>query len=249
MQVFTIQANLSAAPQVDPVVLVHGVLHDHRVWLPIFNTLAAEGAPVVALDLPGHSTSTGDAPASVDAAARSVLAQLQYMGLQRFTLVGHSWGSLIALRAAAIAPEQVGHLVLVGTAFPMRVAPALLEMAENQPEEAIALVNRYSHATGPQQQASDWMHSVHQSNPKAAVTGFRACDQYATGLEDMAASHCPVHFVVGDMDKMTPQKAAQSLIEAAGARATVHQAHQAGHSLMLEAPDTVLTAIHACLAD
>ena len=42
-------------------------------------------------------------------------------------LVGHSWGSLIALEAAARLKERVTHLALVGTAFPMKVSPALLD--------------------------------------------------------------------------------------------------------------------------
>ena len=42
-------------------------------------------------------------------------------------LVGHSFGSLIALEAAATAPERVSHLALVGTAYPMKVSPALLD--------------------------------------------------------------------------------------------------------------------------
>jgi pimeloyl-ACP methyl ester carboxylesterase len=53
--------------------------------------------------------------------------------VQQAALVGHSWGSLIALEAAARAPDRVSHLVLVGTAFPMKVSPALLEASLNDP--------------------------------------------------------------------------------------------------------------------
>jgi pimeloyl-ACP methyl ester carboxylesterase len=37
-------------------------------------------------------------------------------------LVGHSMGSLIALEAAAGRPERIGRLVMVGTAYPMKVS-------------------------------------------------------------------------------------------------------------------------------
>jgi pimeloyl-ACP methyl ester carboxylesterase len=42
-------------------------------------------------------------------------------------LVGHSWGSLIALETAARLKDRITHLALVGTAFPMKVSPALIE--------------------------------------------------------------------------------------------------------------------------
>ena len=79
-----------------------------------------------------------------------VLADLALMdaaGLVKVALIGHSFGSLIALETAARAPDRVSHLVLVGTAFPMRVAPALLDASQNDPEKAIAMVNMFSHST------------------------------------------------------------------------------------------------------
>jgi hypothetical protein len=64
-----------------------------------------------------------DAPASVEARRGLHLALLDAAGVQRAALVGHSWGSLIALEAAARLKERISHLVLVGTAFPMKVRP------------------------------------------------------------------------------------------------------------------------------
>jgi pimeloyl-ACP methyl ester carboxylesterase len=75
--------------------------------------------------------------------------------------------------------------------------------------------------------------------------GFNACNSYATGLEDMARVNCPVTFVLGSADQMTPPKAARSLISAAG-KSQVFTL-PAGHSLMTEAPDGVLRAIQAAV--
>jgi pimeloyl-ACP methyl ester carboxylesterase len=38
--------------------------------------------------------------------------------LQQAALIGHSWGSLIAMETAARLGDRISHLVLVGTAFP-----------------------------------------------------------------------------------------------------------------------------------
>src|SRR5690606_12779689 len=100
------------------VVFIHGVLNDHSVWILQSRYLANHGFNVLAVDLPGHCRSAGDAPETVEQAADFVAALLDAAGVQRAALVGHSWGSLIALEAAARLGERVTHLALVGTAFP-----------------------------------------------------------------------------------------------------------------------------------
>ena len=62
----------------------------------------------------------------------------------------------------------------------------------------------------------------------------------------MAAVHCPTLFVIGRHDQMTPPKAARAL--AAHARNATLAEVEAGHALMLEAPDAVLFALRDFLA-
>jgi pimeloyl-ACP methyl ester carboxylesterase len=162
---------------------------------------------------------------------------------------------LIALQAAAQAPDRVSHLVLVGTAFPMRVSPALLDGSVNAPMKAIDMVNTFSHsmmapppsALGP----GTWvpggskalMRRVLASNTQANVffIGFKACDSYADGETAIAKVQCPTLFILGQQDQMTPPKAAQSLINQAAHAQVVKL--KAGHSLMTEAPEAVLHAL------
>ncbi|HEX3141799.1 MAG TPA: alpha/beta hydrolase, partial [Rhizobacter sp.] len=115
------------------MVFIHGAMHDHSVWALQTRALAHHGHAVLAVDLPGHGRSAGPAPASVEAAAQWIVDLLDSAGVQRAALVGHSMGSLIALEAAARAPDRVAGLVLVGTAVPMKVSPALLTAARDDP--------------------------------------------------------------------------------------------------------------------
>src|SRR3990170_547843 len=101
------------------VVFIHGVLNDHSVWILQSRYLAHHGWNVLAVDLPGHCRSEGEPPASVEEAAGFIAALLDAAGVARAALIGHSWGSLIALEAAAQLKQRVSHLVLVGTAYPM----------------------------------------------------------------------------------------------------------------------------------
>jgi pimeloyl-ACP methyl ester carboxylesterase len=243
-------------PTQPTVVFIHGVLNDHSVWILQSRYLAHHGWNVLAIDLPGQGKSGGEPPASVEDASTAIVAVLDAVGIQKAALVGHSLGSLIALETAARAPERVSHLVLVGTAFPMRVSPALLESSVSSPFKAIDMVNTFSHSTlAPPPSAlgpGTWLYGgsralmrrVLASNTQVNVfyTGFKACDSYAGGEAAMQKVQCPTLFVLGSADQMTPPKAAQSLIGQARNARVVHL--PAGHSLMTEAPDGVLQALN-----
>lgn len=236
-------------------VFIHGVLNDHSVWIMQSRHLAYNGWNVLAIDLPGHGKSGGKVLETVEAAADFIIDLLDAAGVPQAVLIGHSFGSLIALEATARAPDKVQRLALLGTAFPMKVAPALLQASVDAPEQAIAMVNQFSHSTlcppptalGP----GTWLYGASRalmrrvlaSNPDTNVfyTGFKACDSYAGGEQAMAAVRCPTLFVIGRDDRMTPPKSARALARHAQDATLVEVA--GGHAMMLEAPDPVLLAL------
>src|SRR4051812_17647935 len=126
------------------VVFVHGALNDHSVWTLLARWFAHHGHGVLALDLPGHGASAGPPLASVEGIADWLLKVLDAAGVQQAALAGHSMGSLIALEAAARAPARATRLVMVATAYPMKVSDALMATARETPLLAIDRVNAYS---------------------------------------------------------------------------------------------------------
>ena len=241
-------------------IFIHGVLNDHSVWILQTRSLAHHGWNVLAVDLPGHCRSQGQPCASVEATADFVIALMDAAGLERAALVGHSLGSLVALEAAARAPGRVSHLVLVGTAFPMAVSPALLASSLDEPMKALEMVNIFSRATlAPPPSAlgpGTWVYGasmalgrrVLASNTEVNLfhTGFKACNDYTRGIEAMRQVTCPVLFVLGSTDQMTPPKAAQALIKAAHDARVAHL--PCGHHQMTEAPEPMLAALSDFLA-
>jgi len=246
-------------PAKPTVVFIHGVLNDHSVWILQSRYMANHGWNVLAVDLPGHCRSAGEAPETVEQAAEFTAALLDAAGVRRAALVGHSWGSLIALEAAARLKERVSHLVLVGTAFPMKVSKVLLEASLNEPEKGIAMINVFMRSTlaappsalGPGTWVLGASTALHRrvlaSNKKVNVfhRGFKACDSYANGENAVAQMACPVLFVLGEQDQMTQPKTARGLI--AKARATGKSVQvvnlPVGHHQMSETPDATLFAI------
>ena len=250
-------------PAQPTVVFIHGVVNDHSVWILQSRYLAHHGWNVLALDLPGHCRSAGDAPSSVEEAAEFIGGVLDAVGVQRAALVGHSWGSLIAMEAAARLKDRISHLVLVGTASPMKVSPQLLELSHKTPRKALEMVNVFSRATlaappsalGP----GTWVYGANMalgqrvinSNPKVNVfhRGFVACDSYRGGEAAMAQITCPVLFINGAQDQMTPPRAAQPLIQAArehGKTVSVVTVPM-GHHQMNESPEETLQALRRFL--
>jgi pimeloyl-ACP methyl ester carboxylesterase len=241
------------------VVFLHGVLNDHSVWVLQTRHFAHHGWNVLAPDLPGHCRSRGEPPRSVEDAADFVLALLEAAGVRQAALVGHSFGSLAAMEAAARAPDRITHLAMVGTAYPMKVSAALLDASLNDPMKAIEMDNVFSHSTlapppsglGP----GTWIYGVSRalkrrvlaSNSKVNLfhRGFTACDTYTGGEEAMVKVQCPVLFVLGKRDSMTPPKAAQALQAKARDGRTVLV--DGGHQMMAEAPDEVLFALREFL--
>lgn len=241
------------------VVFIHGVLNDHSVWALQSRYMANHGYNVLAVDLPGHCRSAGEPPSTVEEAADFVAGLLDAAGVTQAALVGHSWGSLITLEAASRLKERITHLVLVGTAFPMKVSPVLIETSLKDPMSALNMINVFSRSTlaappsalGP----GTWVFGASMALGKRVLAsntavnlfhrGFVACDRYANGEAAMEALTCPVLFVLGAQDQMTAAKAAQPLIAKAKASGKAVQVLSlaVGHHQMNETPDQTLFAI------
>jgi pimeloyl-ACP methyl ester carboxylesterase len=246
-------------PALPCLLFVHGALHDHSCWNLLARWAAHHGHAVLAPDLPGHGRSAGPPLADVEAIAAWVLALLDAAGVRQAALVGHSMGSLAALEAAGQAPERVRRLVMLGTAYPMRVSESLLATALADPLRAIEMVNAWSHGSlaskpsfpGP----GMWLHGSNRALMRRMQAGcaetnlfhheFSVCDRYRGGEAAASRVACPVHFVLARGDQMTMPKAARAL--AAALQAQVHEV-AGGHNMMAEQPEPVLAALRAALA-
>ncbi len=236
-------------------VFIHGAQNDHSVWALQTRYFAHHGFSVLAVDLPGHGRSGGPALRSVEAMADWLNALLDAAGVTKAILIGHSMGSLIALEAAARLSARIAAVALVGTAYPMKVSPLLLDTARDREPVAIDMVNIWSHssiaqkpsAPGPgfyvQGGSRRLMQRISQRNPdQVFFTDFSACNNYTNGEQAAATLTCAALFLLGRKDMMTPPKAAAAL-SATLPGATTVVLDGSGHALMAEQPDQVLDAL------
>lgn len=245
-------------PTLPCIVFLHGALHDHSDWTLLARWFAHHGHCVLAVDLPGHGRSGGAPLPDMQALAAWTIALLDAAKVPQASLVGHSMGSLIGLAAAALAPDRVRHLFMLGIAYPMRVSEALLATARDTPLKAIDMVNTFSHSTwaakpsypGP----GSWLHGAERALMRRVQAGqkavnlfeldFQICDRYEDGLQAAAKVSCACTIVLGQRDQMTAPKQAKDLANALKAQVVMVDA---GHSVMSEAPEQLLSAMRQAL--
>lgn len=100
----------------DPVIALHGWGRDLESIREL-GDLLARSYSVFLIDLPGFGKS--QAPSSTWGTleyASKILEFASSQGIERFHLLGHSFGGRVAIRIASLAPTQVMSLTLIGSA-------------------------------------------------------------------------------------------------------------------------------------
>ena len=114
----------SGDPRGTPVVLVHGWPDSWYSFSRVLPLLPAT-LRLVAFDQRGFGESDHpDTGYTIPGLAADLVALLDGLGIDRAVLVGHSYGTFVARRAAIAAPERVAGLALIGTGATTKIAGA-----------------------------------------------------------------------------------------------------------------------------
>jgi pimeloyl-ACP methyl ester carboxylesterase len=98
-----------------PIVLLHGLGTDRRIWLYQVPVLCAR-VPTILVDLRGHGRSSApDGEWTIAAMARDVVRLLRHLGAERAHLAGLSMGGMVAQQFALDYPYATASLVLAST--------------------------------------------------------------------------------------------------------------------------------------
>ncbi len=97
------------------ILLLHGLGANHKTWEPVIDSLARRYT-VIAPDLLGHGQSAKPrADYSVGGYANGMRDLLTVLGIDKVTVVGHSFGGGVAMQFAYQFPERTERLILVGS--------------------------------------------------------------------------------------------------------------------------------------
>lgn len=221
----------------------HGAGGSHRHWLYQLRGLAKETSSL-AVDLPGHGASRGNPAAEVAVYREFIRDFSAALGLKEFILAGHSMGGAIALDYALHYGESVSGLILVGSGARLRVAPPFLELcrAGTVPPELIDFAYGPAAPAELLQEARQEMAAI---PPQTYLADFTACNSFDC-MERLTEITQPVLLICGEADLMAPLKYSRHLKERL-AQAELVEVAEAGHMVMLEAPQRVNEAIASFL--
>lgn len=225
------------------LVLLHGAVCDSRVWRVELEAFA-DDFTVVAWDAPGCGQSS-DPPADfgMDDYARGLAGLVEILDLGPAHLLGHSWGSGLALEVAHRRPELVRTLVLVGAyagwagSLPPDEVHRRRELAHRfadsiatgfDPRSMPGLFSDAMPAARARELAAI-MSDIRPVGTRVMADAFAASDQ----RDALGSIAIPTLLVYGDQDVRSPVEVGEALLDALG-HATMTVLPGLGHECYLE---------------
>lgn len=229
-----------------PVVMfLHGSALDHSFWGLHSRFFAFRDYSVLCPDLPGHTHSEGPPLESIEEIADWLHAVVETLEIDKLSIVAHSQGCLNALEFVSRYPRGVKSVSFIASGLATPVNPALIESAENKPEDAVSMMISWGFGPAghlyqgpiPGNSMLGGGRGVMRGNaPNELATDLRACDAYQNGKAAAAAIEVPVQVIIGGQDRMAPRKATAQLV-AHLRDPEVHVIEESGHMVPLEAPN------------
>lgn len=107
------------------VLLLHGFPDTAHTWDDLRPRLAAKGYRAISPFMRGyHPTEVPDRDPDQETLARDPLALIEALGAQDAIVIGHDWGASAAYGAAALGPDRVQKLFVVGIPHPAALKPS-----------------------------------------------------------------------------------------------------------------------------
>jgi pimeloyl-ACP methyl ester carboxylesterase len=227
------------------VIFLHGSALDHTFWGLHSRFFAFRKYAVLVPDLPGHTHSEGPALTSIEAIGDWLNDVAEVLDIDNISVVAHSQGCLNALEFVSRYPHRIRSVSFIASGLATPVNPALIDAAENQPEDAIAMMIGWGFGSaghlhqGPipgNSMVAGGRKVMRRNVPDELATDLRACDAYQNGKVATAKITCSIQVIIAGQDRMTPRKATTELVEYLG-DPEVHVIPESGHMVPQEAPN------------
>ncbi len=258
-------AILEAGQGGQPLLLVHGFAGSKEDFADEVDRFAAQGRWVIAPDHRGHGESSqpdDEGVYGLATYARDMFALADALGWERFDLLGHSMGGMVAQVMALDRPARIDRLILMDTCHGMvegvdpdvlllgveiarteglKVIQDVLKLAA-RPEDQVAHLRVCAERPG----YAEWSDSkMLACSPAMYAAMLREFVSMPDRLADLASIDRPTLVVVGELDRdfVGPSRRIAEVVP--DARLVVIE--QAGHSPQFEGTDAWRAAINAFL--
>ncbi|ROR42823.1 alpha/beta fold hydrolase [Kitasatospora cineracea] len=243
-----------------PVVLLPGMLDKRAVYRHLAPLLSAAGHRVVTMDLRGMGeSSTGFTDHTPAAIAEDLAALLAHLDLRGTVLVGSSYTGATVVRAAALAPERTGGVVLIDAfienlplnGFQKALFGLAAPLVTAFPGLWGTMQKFYYPATSRPADFEDYRAGLaamlREPARKAALRGYLKGDSAPVGW--CAAVDVPALVLMGDKDPDFPKPELVADRQAAALRGRKVMIEGAGHYPMAGHPQAVADALLPFLAE
>jgi pimeloyl-ACP methyl ester carboxylesterase len=197
-----------------PIVLIHGLLMDSRMYTNLAPMLAAHGHRVITVDMLGHGTSAQPSAMteySMPQFARDVIALLDHLEITQAVIAGTSLGANVALEVCVAAPLRVRALVLempvLENALPVAAAAfvplaLMLQLSQRLMRVVAALTRRIPRTHF----LIDMMIDFVRRDPAASIAVLNGLqfDRVAPPIEDRRAITQPTLVIGHQRDPIHP---------------------------------------------
>jgi 3-oxoadipate enol-lactonase len=228
-----------------PVVLIHGLADDHRLWRYQVPALAMRFR-TIAIDIRGHGSSPKPpGPYSVPLFAADVVALLDQLGIERAGFIGLSMGGGISQTLALQHAERVGSIALISTSssFPQTTRDRFHSRAATAEHEGMgpiveSMIERWFtprfRAEHPDE-VELTRATVVANDPFAFAAAARA-NALLDWTDALGGIRCPVLFIGGADDPGDARRSAATFAEHLP-QLEAHILDGASHLLPVEQPE------------
>jgi pimeloyl-ACP methyl ester carboxylesterase len=253
------QINYVVAGDGPPAIMIHGDPATHSLWRPLAER-AAGARTIYAIDLPGFGASPFPTDAddySLESLAATVVRFADLHGIERFDLVGHSFGGAVSITLAAMAPDRIRTLVAI-TPMTDRTPPLARILKLPLLESIASLLWNVAPGALRRWFARNWTHVSygagytrerarevarevdHRGIVRSICGVMRHADRaaYATAIDGVAATSFPFLLIGAGSDRVIPIEHFEEL-RARIRRAICHIFPDGSHVPMWQYPDEV----------
>jgi pimeloyl-ACP methyl ester carboxylesterase len=218
----------------DPLICLHG---GGGLRLSRAHDILAEGRRVVAFEIPGFGDSpANERSASLEELGRTMNEAVSALGIDRFSVMGTSFGSKLALWMAIVRPAPIQAIVLIGPAA-IRLADGPVP-AHSSPEQAAALL----HAHPERQPAPEPLAPEVAAKQRALTRRLLGPPRDAAFESRLEAVEAPVLALFGTEDKVTPPAAAHLYREILP-NCHLVMVYDAAHAIDADRPEAVASVV------
>ena len=240
------------------LVFIHGIGGEGRAWVAQ-EAYFSDRYTVLAWDVTGYGGKPMLDDMSFETIAASLIEDLDAAGLEKATIIGHSFGGMVAQRVARDFPERVERLVLCGTSpsfgnpdgdfqrkfIASRLAP--LDEGKTLADLAPATMHGFKGDNADPDGivlGIECMAAVDEATYRTAlqlISGFNMKDA-------LGAISCPTLLVAAEKDNAAPARMMERMAgDISGARYVLMEG--SGHMMALERPHEFNAILDAFLKE